>query len=347
MYLAHFPRPKSKTVFPRIDDLADPAATGSVEEAAVYETASTSSKRSRTSEASSCSRPSKKSRSLTSDTHPRLASFTLRDKDQVGGYALEMLSSTNGTRSHAITLELRADLVSLWYFDASGIVRTCSTESKENLSLLSHFESVAAIIVALAYCEPEQFGAYPTTIVTPPSDVPFAPSFPTPSLASFTITFPCLLDLELEEYTVTFRNLVHSQYGIVSRHSNVYTGQSPGAASDSSDVVVKLSQQYEGRTSEVDLIKKAKEKKIEHIAEIYAWKDFSKLSERGPRKFLSVAVDERIFRAIVMRCYEPLKERLKENPDSLKIMAEQLIDCTYLPRLCVTISNVCHVCRCS
>ena len=64
----------------------------------------------------------------------------------------------------------------------------------------------------------------------------------------------------------------------------------------------KLSQQYAGRAFEVELIKNARAKKTDHryIAEISAWKDFAKLSGRGSREFLNLAVDEWAFREIVM-----------------------------------------------
>ncbi|KAI0090123.1 hypothetical protein BDY19DRAFT_992356, partial [Irpex rosettiformis] len=120
----------------------------STEELDMSETASTGSKRSRGSETASSSRPPKKSKQSGSSSQPKesnIAASVLSMEEQIGGYALEMLSSTKGTRLHSIIVGLRDDLVSLWYFDASGVVRTCSPESKEKLSLVYDFERVAAI----------------------------------------------------------------------------------------------------------------------------------------------------------------------------------------------------------
>lgn len=47
----------------------------------------------------------------------------------------------------------------IWCFDASGAVRTIVTSQvRLSPSLLSDFERVAAVFVALAYCSPEQLG---------------------------------------------------------------------------------------------------------------------------------------------------------------------------------------------
>ncbi|KAI0085818.1 hypothetical protein BDY19DRAFT_996482, partial [Irpex rosettiformis] len=161
----------------------------STEELDVSETASTGSKRSRGSDTPSSSRPQKKSKSSGSaqarqskepkePKDPNIAPSVLSMEDQIGGYALEMLSSTKGTRVHSIIVGLRDDLLSLWYFDASGVVRTCSSESKEKLSIVYDFERVAAIFVALSYCNLEQCGAAPPDIIEPPASSPFPKSFP-------------------------------------------------------------------------------------------------------------------------------------------------------------------------
>jgi hypothetical protein len=149
------------------------------------ETASVGStgKRSRGSVDSSSTRPVKKPKAVpiakqsSSSTTSHKGASTLDAMTQFGSYALGMLGSTGGARLHTLGVLLRDDLVSLWYFDASGIVRTSKYKGKETerLSLIDHFERVAAIFIALAYCNEEQFGAIPGTILTRPPTICFLP----------------------------------------------------------------------------------------------------------------------------------------------------------------------------
>lgn len=113
------------------------------------------------------------------------------------------------------------------------------------------------------------------------------------------------------------------------------SGKLPDITPDEITTVL-FSQQNEGKTSEVKLIKVSK-CRSEHIPKIYARKDFFKLSERGPRQFLDVALNDRAFRTIVMPLYEPLTELLKKNPDSIITMVEQLIDCKCPVQLCIQV----------
>lgn len=336
--------------------VADLAADASGLE--VSEIAFTGSKRRFKSHLSSSSHPSKKAKSSGSDSQfipPAIDSCGAPAKKQLGGYALEMLSSTMGTRMHALGVIVRDDLVSLWYFDASEIVRTCSPESGEKLSLLSDLERVAAIVVALSYCTPEQLGSPPMNIIRPPEVARFPGSFPLQSLAG------CTIDLsnpgDNHRFSVTLSEHLYTQYVLMGRRSRVYTavvheeatieditnedpdarigGTAPdGLLNNGREVVVKLSQQPPGRTSEVELIKQAKDAGVKHLPEIIKCKDLWELCAKdGIRYAFSGCgfddVDNRTLRCIVTPRYTPLSEQLRKDPDSLIDMAKQLIECEY------------------
>lgn len=336
------------------DTIADLAAHAS--ELEVSEIASTGSKRRFRSHTSNSSHPSKRAKSSGSSNQfvlPAIDSCGAPAKKQLGGYALEMMGSTMGTRMHALDVIVRDDLVSLWYFDASGIVRTCSPESTERLSLLHDLERVAAIVVALSYCSPERLGAPPTDIIQPPEGSLFPGSFPLKSLAG------CRIDLttagDKHRVLVTLSKHLYTQYVLIGRRSRIYTatlheeamiggtanaeaanGEAAkgGASNDGREVVVKLSQQPPGRTSEVELIKQAKDAGVEHLPEIIKFKDLWELCDKDSIReaFGKCGLDDvenRTLRCIVTPRYTSLSEQLLKNPDSLIEMAKQMIVCEY------------------
>ncbi|KAI0681901.1 hypothetical protein BC835DRAFT_1402459 [Cytidiella melzeri] len=177
-----------------------------------------------------------------------------------------MLGSTRGTRMHNLGVIFRDELISLWYFDASGIVRTCPDAgvNREKLSLITNFERVAAIFVALAYCDAEQSGAVPAHAITPPTTKPHPSAFPIRCLKEHTI------DLSTDEdkdknvpFIVTLGKHVYSQYALVGRRTTVYEGTT--SADSGRRVIVKVSQQYIKRTSEFDIVEHARKLGIEHV----------------------------------------------------------------------------------
>ena len=94
-------------------------------------------------------------------------------------------------------------------------------------------------------------------------------------------------------------------------------------------LAVKLSQQLTNRKSEVDLISRAKARGVvDHLPEILKSKDLWKLSDGVRHRFaLTEHWDDRVLRRIVSPCYVPLAERLVEEPDSLKTMVRQMLQC--------------------
>ncbi|THG96267.1 hypothetical protein EW026_g5542 [Hermanssonia centrifuga] len=83
---------------------------------------------------------------------------------QAGGYALETVSCSYGTRLFTTGIIMDDDKMSLWYYDAAGIIRT-----KAIVSLFRNFEEFAAILVGFACCTPSQWGIPSTQYHQTPS----------------------------------------------------------------------------------------------------------------------------------------------------------------------------------
>ncbi|KAI0339741.1 hypothetical protein BDW22DRAFT_583802 [Trametopsis cervina] len=127
------------------------------------------------------------------------------------------------------------------------------------------------------------------------------------------------------EYVVTLGDHIFSQYSLVGRRTTVYEGTSPA---EEGIFVVKISQQYVGRTSEVDLVKRAKKYGVTNLVNIRKSKDLWKLSDGIRKAFdLPTGDDDRVMRCIVMDNYARLSEQLARDPDSIQIMVPQMIDC--------------------
>ena len=246
---------------------------------------------------------------------------------QMAAYALEMAASTRGTRLHTIGVFLRDDKVSYWYVDASGVVRT-SPES--TLSIIFDFEKVMAIHIALSYSGPEQLGAFPRSIICPPENKPYPAPFPPHSLTGYTIDLSG--EEDKEPYKVTLGNHVFSQYALIGRRTTIYLASSTSVDTGGRALVVKLSQQVVTRTSEVELIKHAIDCGVkDHLPEIVKAKDLWKLS-KGIRQAFGLNEEDwedRVLRCLLLPHYLPVHDRLRENPDSIKIMATQMLKCAY------------------
>ena len=68
-----------------------------------------------------------------------------------GSDALELLSNTSGTRTCCFGTVMKDDRFFFWHYDACGIIY-----DKHSISLLDDFETVAAIVIAIAGCTPER-----------------------------------------------------------------------------------------------------------------------------------------------------------------------------------------------
>lgn len=276
--------------------------------------------------------PQKKSKAVEGSSTSQLTVKTLEDaKDvgQMGSYALEISASTRGSRLHCIGIYMFNHHITFWYIDASGTIRTSESEV---LSLFGDFEKVAAIFIALSYCTPEQLGAFPPSIIRPPEHTAYSAAFPPTDLENFTIDLSGPNDPN-DSYIITFGKNVFTQYALFGRRTCIYAATTTSSEHEGRVLAVKLSQQYETRTSEVELLNHAREcGVVDHVPEVLKAKDFGKLSEDVRRGFGPTTIDplkSRILRCIVTDHYVPLAEQLTENPDSLRTMVNQLLGCKY------------------
>ncbi|KAJ3529931.1 hypothetical protein NM688_g7784 [Phlebia brevispora] len=242
---------------------------------------------------------------------------------QNASYALEILSCTYGTRSHCLCPILKDDLLSLWYYDACGIVYT-----KERLSLVANFEWFAAIIVGFAQCTPEQFGVLPSAVMRPPT--PYPTDFPPQNLENNTmsITHP----VTKEAVGITLGNSLFTQYGITGRRTFLYTIETDRKISDKK-MIIKLSYQARTRLPEYSLVEIARKANVRHIPDIHMWADLRKMSDGIRHIFLQDNEDknedyeDRVVRAIVYTRYSSIRPLFAESCELIPVMVHQMIDC--------------------
>ena len=101
------------------------------------------------------------------------------ERDQLASYALEMLSSTGGTRRSFFQCIFIGDVVQFWYYSPTGVLRSSS------ISWILQLEKFCAILIAIASCDYEHFGIHVPGL-TPPTDL--SPSIPPSSLTGFHLT---------------------------------------------------------------------------------------------------------------------------------------------------------------
>ncbi|KAJ3534416.1 hypothetical protein NM688_g7142 [Phlebia brevispora] len=194
---------------------------------------------------------------------------------QSGAYALELLSCTYGTRSFCHGAVLKDEKVSLWYYDAAGIVYT-----KQYLSLVRDFEKVAAIIVGSACCEPEQFGAIPPSIMKP--SIPHSKSFPPNNLRGSTLNVRH--PTTGKRIRITLKDSLYTQYVLLGRRTFTYTMKAPSISK--SDLIAKFAYQVNTRRPEHELVTIARGAGVGHLPVIHMWADLWKMSEGTRRIFV-------------------------------------------------------------
>ncbi|KAJ3552549.1 hypothetical protein NM688_g4095 [Phlebia brevispora] len=240
-----------------------------------------------------------------------------------GSYALELLSCTYGTRVSCFSGVLQDDKLSLWYYDAEGVAYTTSY-----LSILSDFESCAAIIVAIARCKLEQFGVLPASVIKPHS--PYPRSFPPPNLgdSSFTIRHPT----SDQPIRIILKRPLFAQYVLQGRRTFVYTIET-SPATPATDLIAKFAYQVHTRKSEHELVTIARKAGVQHLPEIHMWADLWKLSEGARRTFYEgddkINREDRILRMIVYTQYASIKPLFLERCELIPIMVEQMADCLH------------------
>ena len=266
---------------------------------------------------------------------------------QSGSYALEALSCTSGSRTSCFGAVLQDAKLYLWYYDACGIVYT-----RNSLSLVSDFEKVAAIIIAIAGCTPERFGAFPPSVMRPLT--PYPDAFPPRDLNrnSFSVT-----SVEgNDELRVTLQSSLTTSYCLTGRRSFIYNASFvPEAKPDTPEreVVVKFSYQAAGRAPEQEIIKRALDAGVEHLPTVHAWKDLFQLEDSArviavrkklretkateteiraelrdaKSKYGIPLYEDRVFRAIVYPKYGSIRDLFVKHFELIPIMVNQMIDC--------------------
>ncbi|THG94846.1 hypothetical protein EW026_g6698 [Hermanssonia centrifuga] len=247
---------------------------------------------------------------------------TLDATVQAGGYALEVASCTYGTRLFCLGTVMEDDKISLWYYDAVGIVRT-----QETLSIIHDFETFAAVHIGFACCEPSQWGALPPVIRPPPSPA-YPETFPPQSLRGY--TFDTSVQSTGEKVKITLEDPIFSQYSLVGRRTFLYAIKTKSKTLKK-PLIAKFSYQVTTRRPEQDFVKIAREAGAGHLPEVHMWEDLWKMSD-GVRAAFHEKSDEyedRVLRALVYTQYFPLKELFSNSGDLIPDMVNQMLDCLH------------------
>lgn len=242
---------------------------------------------------------------------------------QAGAYALETLACSYGTRLFCFNVVMEDDRIYLWYYDACGTVCT-----RNSISLIDDFEKAAALIVGMACCPPERLGALPSFVQPPPS-APYPTSWPPENLKDHVLTLDHGTEGSDAKVSLTLKDPVFTQYSFIGRRTFVYTVEPNRDISDE-DMIVKVSYQVNTRTREQDLVRIARTAGVSHLPQIHLSGDLWKMSD-GVRKIFSeqgdIEYEDRTLRLIVYSKYYPLQSIVPNNPECIRDMASQMIEC--------------------
>ncbi|KAJ3489391.1 hypothetical protein NLI96_g2159 [Meripilus lineatus] len=141
------------------------------------------------------------------------ATMCLRDAGCMARYALELLSSTSGTRSHCIHFLIDGPRLMLWYYDAGGIVRS------EWMNWICDLPKFAAIVIAFARLDIEQWGIGVPNLKPPRSQDPALPD----SLSGYNLMMNHnSFDGVCQPVQVTLQNKIYTEYNLTGRRTTVY-----------------------------------------------------------------------------------------------------------------------------
>ncbi len=239
---------------------------------------------------------------------------------QAGGYALEVAACTYGTRLFCLGEVIEDDKVSLWYYDAAGIVRT-----RETISIIHDFEKYAAIVVAFGCCDPFQFGALPP-VIRPPLSSPYPENFPHRTLKGYSLEM--LMPETNERVTLTLQDNIFTQYSLVGRRTFLYAIKT-NSKTLKKPLIAKFSYQVTAWRAEQELVEIARKAGVEHLPEVHLWGDLWDMSEgvRAAFHIKSEDYEDRVLRGLVYSKYRPLKELFSESCNLLPDMIDQMVDC--------------------
>ncbi|KAF8573370.1 hypothetical protein K439DRAFT_981699 [Ramaria rubella] len=263
--------------------------------------------------------PTKKSRSgsRSGSVHTGQSGMTHEHFKQLSRYPLEMLSSTNGTRRHALNLFIDGNQVQLWFYDRAGAIH-----SETQFNFFEDFVAFSTVIMALARLSLPQFGVLSFVKFTSDRVLP-------QSLEGATIA---LRDTNNQEHTVTLTGDVISQRpGIVGRSSFVCGAK---CVTLDDELVVKFSYQDVSRTNEFELIEHAKRHNVDYIPVVYASQDFERLSEGLRGKMVptldtgELAYTDRVLRIMVFRRYTPMY-KIGDTLSTFQAAMRDILDCIH------------------
>lgn len=274
-------------------------------------------------------------------------------KLQSASYALEHLFESKGSRRFSISFILVDDRVCLCYYDATGILF-----SLLNFSIVSDFDTVAAIILIIATRTPEQLGSFSANGFYLPDDVVEAPGRSKYPLRSLT---GCAVTLEApssshgkKQVRLTLHEPVACQYSLTGHRTVAYEATSDPPLT-TKDIIIKISYQITTCQREQDLVAKGHEHGVAHLPDIHlagdlepGLEDIGRKADRAtaartgrnpyqdtgkwPPKFEDVAI-----RVIVYSQYYSVRPLFAEFPETIPVMAEQILSCEifhiHLPRL--------------
>lgn len=248
---------------------------------------------------------------------------TINVREEATGNAVHMLSSTFGTRLHAVNIIMERDRLWSWYYDASGIVA-----AQEGISITDDFEKFCAVIVAIGCLTPAQLGALPPQL-KPPEVTVHPGSWPPITLRNYSIT---MTHPKKGEVKVTLKKHIFSQRAIVGRRTFLYSVETDKTISDTpgGKLIAKFSYQVETRAKEQDLLKTASDAGVSHLPTVYMSADLWSMAE-GVREIFwereGVSYENRILRVIIYARYLPLPSLFWRSPRSIPVMVDQMLDC--------------------
>ncbi|THH01962.1 hypothetical protein EW026_g802, partial [Hermanssonia centrifuga] len=247
---------------------------------------------------------------------------TADGKVQAGGYALEVAACTYGTRLFCLGEVIEDDKVSLWYYDAAGIVRT-----RETISIIHDFEKYAAVVVAFGCCDPFQFGALPS-VIRPPLSSPYPENFPPRTLKGYSLEMT--MPETNEQVILTLQDHIFTQYSLVGRRTFLYAIKA-NSKPLKKPLIAKFSYQVTARRAEQELVEIARKAGVEHLPEVHLWGDLWDMSEgvRAAFHIKSEDYEDRVLRGLVYSKYLPLRELFSESCDLLPDMIDQMVDCLH------------------
>ena len=165
---------------------------------------------------------------------------------QLASYALELMSSTHGTRLFCLGLLLTDDKVTPWYFDACGAV--CAGDS---ISMIDDFPKFAALVVALACLEPGRHGGLAASSPMIQRPATMIPPFPYPTLKGCTVLVERVptgaSDTRKGTVSVTLGDSIFTQYCLVGRRTFIYAADIDGAVGGETNAVIKFAYQPSSR----------------------------------------------------------------------------------------------------